>query len=604
MISLSQSCPWGKQNPNLSRIKLTANQRKWIIDAVTTKYKTTSEIAGRYNIKVKTIQTWVRRARDGNAIRNGPGRPSVFNEKAKEIMKEKLANAGHTIRASDFQSQCREAAEKALEDQGIAGLNVNFSKTTLNKFQKQLGVQNGLAEVTTDARALQCAEVLNQVSFAAMNHLMIVQKRINPLLILNFDGSIMTVGGIGGNKVKVKFEKNPSSAVFINRSKKALVPSVGKVVMPDKDDKSFVLYSVKILVGISAAGWQQPPVYILADDNMQEHELRHYKIQGLGVGTNCENYGWVIICKTRTCNDAFYRWYIYQVIKFIETIKLCFGLRSDAQSYVCCDGEYVQTAPIFDDEDIVACLKLANITVGKQPGSTTAINQPCDAHTLFKGTKAKLKGINDADVTYQTYQLDQLNDMFKTHNAWLNDIEDRNIKELTYKKNKNKIEMDPAHVKMAKTGLLRVLMAMNNCIKPQMIRESFQVTGQCPFNLKRIIENCKSKISTEQYKLIDQKLIHLSNVIDSEGEISELEYENIGILPTTEKTLRQKSTDDLVLMRRRSIILTHPRILEKERKYRKLRDEEVETRVTRKRIKESSVVISDKKSKKKIRLVL
>ena len=252
----------------------------------------------------------------------------------------------------------------------------------------------------------------------------------------------------------------------------------------------------------------------------------------------------------------------------------------------------------------MACLKLANITVGKQPGSTTAINQPCDAHTLFKGTKAKLKGINDADVTYQTYQLDQLNDMFKTHNAWLNDIEDRNIKELTYKKNKNKIEMDPAHVKMAKTGLLRVLMAMNNCIKPQMIRESFQVTGQCPFNLKRIIENCKSKISTEQYKLIDQKLIHLSNVIDSEGEISELEYENIGILPTTEKTLRQKSTDDLVLMRRRSIILTHPRILEKERKYRKLRDEEVETRVTRKRIKETSVIISDKKSNKKIRLVL
>jgi hypothetical protein len=157
---------------------------------------------------------------------------------------------------------------------------------------------------------------------------------------------------------------------------------------------------------------------------------------------------------------------------------------------------------------------------------------------------------------------------------------------------------------MAKTGLLRVQMAMNNTIKSQSIRESFLVTGQCPYNLRRIIGNCKTEISDEQYNLIETNLIHLSNVMDMEGEITEAEYDRLGILATTEKRDRQKSTDDLVLNRRRSIILTHPKVLEREIEYRKKRDEAAAARVTRKRIKETSVVITSKKAARKITLTL
>ena len=86
--------------------------------------------------------------------------------------------------------------------------------------------------------------------------------------------------------------------------------------------------------------------------------------------------------------------------------------------------------------------------------------------------------------------------------------------------------------------------------------------------------------------------------------LSKTEYDRLGILATTEKRDRQKSTDDLVLNRRRSIILTHPKVLEREIEYRKKRDEAAAARVTRKRIKETSVVITSKKAARKITLTL
>jgi hypothetical protein len=88
MSCLSLTCPWGQRKPDLSKIHVDVVERKWIIDAVTSNYKTAAMIANTYNLNVRTIQKWVIRARDGNTMRDGVGRPPVFNEKAKEIMKD------------------------------------------------------------------------------------------------------------------------------------------------------------------------------------------------------------------------------------------------------------------------------------------------------------------------------------------------------------------------------------------------------------------------------------------------------------------------------------------------------------------------------------
>lgn len=158
---------------------------------------------------------------------------------------------------------------------------------------------------------------------------------------------------------------------------------------------------------------------------------------------------------------------MYQIIKFTLKIKEIYELPMDELTFICCDGEYIQTAPVFEDQAILDQLGRFNISVGKQPGSTTSINQPCDAWTLFLGWKTKLKNVNDKAVAYMIPHIQQIEKMFKNHNIWLNNSEERDLSSAKYKKNKNKIEMNPAHVKMAKTGLLRVSIAMNNTVKSQ-----------------------------------------------------------------------------------------------------------------------------------------
>ena len=36
---------------------------------------------------------------------------------------------------------------------------------------------------------------------------------------------------------------------------------------------------------MTALGIQSEPIYMLADENMAEDEFRHYRVQGLGIGT-------------------------------------------------------------------------------------------------------------------------------------------------------------------------------------------------------------------------------------------------------------------------------------------------------------------------------
>lgn len=44
-----------------------------------------------------------------------------------------------------------------------------------------------------------------------------------------------------------------------------------------------------------ANGIQSEPVYVLADANMNAEEFRYYKVNGLGTGTQVDNFGYIVI---------------------------------------------------------------------------------------------------------------------------------------------------------------------------------------------------------------------------------------------------------------------------------------------------------------------
>ncbi len=115
-------------------------------------------------------------------------------------------------------------------------------------------------------------------------------------------------------------------------------------VLPVKDKHGNVLFSIKYYLLFVASGEQSEPIYIIADDNMGEEDIDIYKVPELAVHTNLESTGYVVFCKSRACNKAFYKWFNKDILlPFIDVLRAkC--IPDDARSVACfqLDGESTQ----------------------------------------------------------------------------------------------------------------------------------------------------------------------------------------------------------------------------------------------------------------------
>lgn len=63
------------------------------------------------------------------------------------------------------------------------------------------------------------------------------------------------------------------------------------------------------------------PIFVVADDSMEQNDIDVHKIPGLGVGTDIGSFAWVVLCKTRGCNKTFYKW-LNQSVLIPAVLKL------------------------------------------------------------------------------------------------------------------------------------------------------------------------------------------------------------------------------------------------------------------------------------------
>jgi hypothetical protein len=175
-----------------------------------------------------------------------------------------MDDSTYDIREEVFNRWLQEAAEQTAKERNKPIADIFIARNTEIKYCGVLGVESGLAETTTDARAAACSELRNQVSMAAMVK---SYDQIHPLLVMNFDSTAFTVGGSGADDVEVKYAKNA-------KPDKGPGPSRGRQVMPSETDKGFVKYTIKYTLLMNAAGMQAAPIYLIADDNMTTEEFR------------------------------------------------------------------------------------------------------------------------------------------------------------------------------------------------------------------------------------------------------------------------------------------------------------------------------------------
>ena len=247
-----------------------------------------------------------------------------------------------------------------------------------------------------------------------------------------------------------------------------------------------------------------------------------------------------------------------------------------------------------------------NINVTKSFHSGTATTQPCDAGNMFKGSKKVNKHLREGDII-NTALLKRVQAVFKLHNTTMNPpIEQPSGVKKREKKPKRAKGVSDAHAKMGAIGILRVQYSFQASCTPRTISRSFKKTGNVPFNLKHIFSLMRTtiaqRITKEEYTTIEACFPELVRRYGRQGELYESDFNELGIREdikpgTVPRDLR-------VLCQRRSVNLTHRRVLErleeqqlgKEQRAKVIEEEKVTRAVERKRKSEEK---EQKKATKK-----
>ena len=574
IVLISMSGPWGLRSPNLSEAVLTIDQKTWIANEVISGSKTVAQLEKKYQLSANGIRRWIRHIRNGDALQNG-GRPASISPKFFPAIKNVLNSGQLNVTTEVFTLEVNKyAIETAQGLHNISASQVKLpSIKTIQRLEKTIGIRTGNAELTTNARDKACSDVRNAVSMCAAQHLMVPQT--DHYLILNMDATQYQTGGDGKKKQQVKFMKAPNDG----KALKAL---------PDGKNNGITAFFIKYYMLMSAGGCCADPIFVIADENMEKEQCDVHVVPGLGNSIDLSNKAFVVFTKTRCANVKFYEWFnSIALVNFVLNLRQLRSLPEDSIAWFQLDGEAIQIECYQGVNNMLDLMTQHHIVVGKQAGSTTEITQPCDAGDCFKASKAKNKTISDEDIVMDTHMQERLKIVFAEH-----------MKNVTPSK-----KMSSAHLKMAINGLQRVHLAIKSSVSPHMIKESFTRTGiydykTCSYNIKQILGQCKTTISMEEETSIIEVIPQLSKALGANGELLDTDFERCNI-----RSNGTKSKDNLVLNRRRMVLLTNPRLVQSEEAKRlkkaevtaanqdkkRLRKEKAETNKENKRLKVNNI---------------
>lgn len=526
--------PWGRRVPDLSGVELNLEQKTWIANRVINGLESARQLSDKYNIRVKTIYKWVRLIKNGITL-SPYGRPPIIAQEHLPKIKQFVDNHISGVPSAILNDEINKyAIATAQARRNISEAQVKCpSRRTLGTIHKQLKIKNGNAELTTNARAIACSDVRNAVSMCAAQHLMV--PLVDHFLILNMDATQYTVGNSCSSTAKVNFTIRPSSGKSLQVTK-------------DKKNSGITSYFIKHYLLISAGGIAADPVYIIADENMTKEDIDVHTVSGLGHGVGIENKGYVVFAKTRCVNVKFYEWYNTAVlVQFIINIKAHRNLSNDSVAWFQLDGEAVQIE-CYKSPAVLKILSDQHVVVGKSAASTTQITQPCDIGDCFKATKNMIKHTSDSDVAMDTHMLGQLSTVYANHMTKTAGL-----------------KMSANHIKMGKNGLLRVHQASKAAVSSKTVKESFSRAGvynhnTASYDLSKILSNCTTKISIDEESEIIAVVPKLASILNKNGELKDSDFDKYNI----RENEAIGSKDNLVLNRKRTILLTNAALVQKE----------------------------------------
>jgi len=520
-------CPFGAKKRDLSKHKFTHEEKTWFVWKCQQDKNQAQKMAKKYSLKVTRLRQWVTRAKKGNYLHAQIGRPRAYGLRQIKTIRIKLSGNSIQKNMREYDIIMTDGSKDRAKELGKDPKKaVKPSPRTLKRIEKLLNIEDQNAEKTTWARFVACHDVRNFVSYAAVSTA--ASDGVPDYLTGNIDSTVFPVGHQFKEKVKVK--------------------SIGKIegcvkALPNSEGNEENAVGIKVYLAITANGRAGRPVYIVSQTGLPVGKDDWYKIPALGLGVGETTAGYVVFSHSKETTIEFLQNYHENVLFPLFKSAREENEDSDGRAWLQVDGE-TRHIQYYENYGVLESLKANNITVTKSPASTTEVLQPCDNGGCFKGPKTVLKGL-------------------KLEATQINEKLVKKLKDIMEKQSE-KGSFTHAYIDSVSKGLVKVHHCLKT-IRPETIMKSFNNCGLFPLSIEKILQNCRGlkELTDHERDNVFNSIPNLTRKVRMNGELTERDMTREGI-PVNVQYSHKLSKDELVNYRRRAILLTHDRYIDKE----------------------------------------
>ena len=187
--------PWRKSARNFSNIPPNEVEKLWLVKEIILFGETAANLAKAYGLSRKSLVRWVGAYKERGIMHQSGGKPPILTDAMKENIISEMTGNEFEKTVTEFQEIVQTAHVKdVMSYSPTPDFQIGkISRRSISRIQSNMGIRNGNAEQTTDARSKACADKINAISTAVAHFLMVPLTR--PELMFNADGTSFQTGG-------------------------------------------------------------------------------------------------------------------------------------------------------------------------------------------------------------------------------------------------------------------------------------------------------------------------------------------------------------------------------------------------------------------------